>query len=511
MKKIIFYIILLFIFIYGVYIRYYELGTGSFWIDEGYSSIVSYFSYLNNFIPFLPNDKYDFGNYIFTFLQNISFKNFGISDYSARIPSFVLGILNMIIYFIFSKELLKNNKHKNIALLFMMFLFTFSTWQIIWSREARFYELLSFIYLSNTYLLWKYSLNNDFKYYLWFLVLTLIGVIFHPFCFGFFIVGLILFIYKIIKEREKNKYISLFGLIIVLLIYGIIDLGFKYISIKNLNITNSIPLLNSLGDFNYITYLYFYIESIYNQLGIIFISYIIGIGYYIYKGKVVEFIIFGLLIIINILFISYGYMAHTRYMFHLYSIITLIGGYSIINIIGYLLDDYIGKFKKSLIIITIIVSIVGIYKSYNLTILAQRFYYIDYTSPKPNFKMAYSYLEKNHPKSFIVSGFPHLCYWYNLKNVDICKYGIKINLTGSKNLDKNIIDAKYENYTNISYLNDIKEIDNIEKYYFVLDDLTIKNSLNKQFINNIINNCQLIYKDIGNNEPSNFLGIWHCK
>ena len=56
----------------------------------------------------------------------------------------------------------------------MMFIFTFSTWQIIWSREARFYEILSFIYLLDIYFLWKYFVKNNDSYFLYFLILSLI-------------------------------------------------------------------------------------------------------------------------------------------------------------------------------------------------------------------------------------------------------------------------------------------------------------------------------------------------
>ncbi len=510
MKKIIFYISMLVIFIYWIYIRYYELWTWSFWIDEWYSSIVSYFASLNNFIPYLASGKYDFSQYLFTFFQSISFYSFWISDYSARLPSFVFWIINILIYYLLSIELLKNNKNRYLATFSIMFVFIFSTWQIIWTREARFYELLSFLYLINIYFLWKYTLTNNFRYYLLFFIFALTWILFHPFCFWLILIWLIVLFYNIYKEKNYNKFSLILWFFIIWLIYLLIDIWFKYISSWDIYLSESIPKVNNINNYNYINYLLLYIKNLYNELWIIFITYSIWVIYMLYRKKIYEFLIFWLLVAINILIISYWYMAHTRYMFHLYSIITLIWWYNMFIFWEYLISKYNYRFKKIISVWIILLFTIWIYFTYNLTIVPQRFYYIDYTSPKPNFKMAYNYLNQNYKDSNIISWFPQLCYWYNINNTQKCKYAINVNLIWNKNLINELKELKYENYTNLEFINNLENIKNIENYYFLLDDLTIKNAINKNLIEDIIDKCDLFYKDIWNYESNNLLWIWHC-
>lgn len=203
-------------------------------------------------------------------------------------------------------------------------------------------------------------------------------------------------------------------------------------------------------------------------------------------------------------------MAHTRYMFHIYSIITFVWSLWIIIFLNFIIKSYKFEYKKIAILFLIILVIFSIIKTYKITLIPQRFYYIDYTSPKPNFKLAYQNIDIYFPNKKIISWFPHLCYWYNLDEKEKCSYAININLIWNKNIDKNLIIQKNENYTNIEYINNLNEIKKINQYIFVLDDLTIKNAINKELLNDIINNCNMIYKDVWDYEKSNFIWIWSC-
>lgn len=508
MKKIIFYISLSIIILYWIYLRFYELWTWSFWIDEWYSSIVSYFANSNNYLPILLSQKYDFSQYIFTFFQSISFSILWVSDFSARIPSFIFWILNIILYFIFSKEIFKHSKNKKIYIFIIMFLFVFSTWQIIWAREARFYEILSFIYLLSVYFLWKYFVKNKESYFLYFLFSALIWIFFHPFCFWLIITWFLLFIYKTYKKKDSSNIKKIIILFIIINIYLIIDLFVKYISNSNTDLTNIVKQANHLWEYNFLNYIIFYIKNIYSELWIVFISYIFMIIYFLKKWKYIEFILFWLLVILNIIVISNWYMAHTRYMFHLYSIITFIWSLWIIIFFNYLVKIYKFEYKKIFILILIFLFIFSIIKTYKITLIPQRYYYIDYTSPKPNFKLAYEHINKNLEWKKIISWFPHLCYWYNINENEKCNYWIKINLIWTK---KNINNSENEIYTNTKYLNNLDELKDIENYVFVIDDLTLKNTENKELLNDIINNCTMIYKDVWDYQKSNFIWIWSCK
>lgn len=226
------------------------------------------------------------------------------------------------------------------------------------------------------------------------------------------------------------------------------------------------------------------------------------------KRKYIEFILFWIIFLVNIIVLSYGYMAHTRYMFHMYSIITFVWSLWMILFANYIFQKL--NWKKIIIIILLALSIFSIIKTFNLTIIPQRFYYIDFTSPKPNFKMAYDFLRENNKEEKVVSWFPHLCYWYNIKEFKKCEYAININLTWNKKINDSLLKREKENYSNIRYIRNLEELESNKNYFFVLDDLSIKNMVNKQLFNDIINNCTMIYKDIWNYETSSFIWIWSC-
>ena len=308
-----------------------------------------------------------------------------------------------------------------------------------------------------------------------------------------------------------NEFDKIILLWIIIFIYFLIDLFIKYISIWNFEMKELIPNINKLWNYNFFNYSIFYIKSIYSELWIIFISYLFTQIYLVQKKKIYEFIIFWILVFINIVSISYWNFAHTRYMFHIYFIITLIWWYGIIILFSYI-NEFLNIKNKIIIILWLMFLLsLTIIKTYHLTIIPQRFYYIDYTSPKPNFKMAYNYIEENYSEYKIVSGFPHICYWYNLDKKSKCEKAINVNLIWDQNLNNNLEKKQKENYINLEYINSLKEIKNIQNYLFVMDDLTIKNAVNKKLINDIINNCIIIYKDVWDYEVSNFLWIWSCK
>lgn len=522
MNKYLFSFIIIIISLAWIFLRYYDLWLNSMWIDEWYSSIVSYYAYQNDFVPFLPSGRYDFSQYIFTLFQSISFDIFWYSDFSSRIVSFFFWIFTLILVIIFSNNFLQEHKYKNYGVIFITALFTFSTWQIIWSREARFYELLGFIYLTSIYTLWKYCQKYEYKYLLLFCFITLLWIIFHPFCFALLGIGFFIILYKIYEEylvskNLKNTFLQNYKWIIIFFIIIIIHLIvaniFKYISVWVMNIWNPFPTFFETSQDIKKWYTLFYIQNLWSELWVLFIAYIFWIIYFLFTKKIRECIIFWLIFVINFYIITQKwFMAHSRYMFHLYSIITIIGWYFIFLFSSYYIDIIIqskNKIKKILSFILMILLWLSITFTFQYTFFPKKIYYIDATSPKPDFKSTYELL-KDKKDMKIISWFPHMCFLYNVKNTWICEYALKVNLTGSTETLENIQSATNNDYTNTPYLNNLHNID-VTKYYFVLDDLTIKNAVHKDIIQNIKSNCNLIYSNKWNYEIENFIWIWKCE
>lgn len=507
MKKISFYFILILWVAYGIYLRWYELSTGSFWIDEWYSSLIAYFITQNNFLPKLAGGMYEFSQYFFHLFQAFSFSFLWFSDFSARLPSFFLSLLFMVLYYIFSLHLTKENRYKNIVVLFLMFLFLFSTWQIIWSREARFYEMLALFYLIVTFFLYKYIQTKREIYVMIFFVFLLIGLVFHHFFLAFIPIALLLFSYDFFSHKKMRPLLLLVG---ILFLYGGIQIFLKKISGAQVSIWSVFPEINYVKEYDFFTFFTFYIQVLIEQLGIIFYFYLMGILYFLFSKRWQEFLLFWWIFFINIIAISFWYFAHSRYIFHLFSIITLFWGYIIAMIWQYSIEKCKNIYGKIGVFVLMSAIFISIIQTFHLTFLPQRFYYIDATSPKPNFKTTYEYIQTTYPEAKIISWFPHMCFWYNREDRDKCAYALPMNLVGNSAFNKDILTRESEKYTAVKYIGDFWEIDT-EKYVFIFDDLTLKNTLEKDFVNQVIFQCPMIYKDVWNHQPENFIWVWKCQ
>lgn len=507
MKKISFYFILVLWVAYGIYLRWYELGTGSFWIDEWYSSLIAYFITQNNFLPKLAGGMYEFSQYFFHLFQALFFHFFWFSDVSARLPSFFISIVFIFLYYIFSLHLSKESRYKNVVVLFFMFLFLFSTWQIIWSREARFYEMLGFLYFIVTFFLYRYIQSKRQMYLSLFSIFLFFWLLFHHFFLAFIPIVLVLFFYDLFSRKDRK---SLFFLWTVLLWYGGIQLFLKIFSGGEVSIWSIIPKINSIEQYHFFTFFSYYLQVFIEQLWVIFYAYLLGIMYLLFSKKWQEFLLFGWIFLINIISISFWYFAHSRYMFHLFSLITLFWCYSIVMVWEYCMEKYKNIYGKIGIFVLMTAIFISIMQTFHFTLLPQRFYYIDATSPKPNFKNTYEYVKNTYPDTKIISWFPHMCFWYNSENFEKCVYALPMNLIWNTIFNEGIIKKGKENYTSIPYIEHFGQTDR-KNYVFIFDDLTLKNTIAKDLVSQIISECPMIYKDVWNQQVENFIWVWKCE
>lgn len=507
MKKISFYFILILWIAYGIYLRWYELATGSFWIDEWYSSLIAYFITQNNFLPKLAGGMYEFSQYFFHLFQALSFQLLWVSDVSARLPSFILSLVFILLYYIFSLHLTKENRYKNVAVLFLMFLFLFSTWQIIWSREARFYEMLWLLYLIVIFFLYRYIQTKRQIFLSIFFIFFFIWLLFHHFFLAFIPIVLVLFFYDLFSRKDGKP---LFFLWVALIWYAGIQLFLKIISGVDVSIWSVLPKINSIEQYDFFTFSPYYLQVFIEQLWVIFYAYLLGIMYLLFSKKWQEFLLFGWIFFINIIFISFWYFAHSRYVFHLFSLITLFWWYNVVMVWEYCMEKYKNIYGKIGVLVLMGAMFISIIQTFHFTVLPQRFYYIDATSPKPNFKNTYEYLKKTYPDIKIISWFPHMCLWYNSENFEQCAYTLPMNLIWNSTFNEGIIKRGRENYTAIPYIEHFGQIDK-KNYVFIFDDLTLKNAIKKDFIHQVISECPMVYKDIWNAESENFIWVWKCQ
>lgn len=143
--------------IMGITIRLYHLGSLSFWWDEIITSdIVKMIR--NSGIPLEPSGLvyYTRGflyHYLITFITFI----FGISEFSIRFLSVISGILIAVIAFLFTK------KYNKWLALFLFTFLVFSTYNIEFSRFARFYIFNSFLFISAFYVGYHFIIQPTIK------------------------------------------------------------------------------------------------------------------------------------------------------------------------------------------------------------------------------------------------------------------------------------------------------------------------------------------------------------
>ncbi len=520
MSKNIFFILLLTFFAWWVFLRSYDLWWASFWMDEWYSSITSYYAVSNNFAPILETWSYTFSRYFFTFFQWLSFDIFGISDLTARLPSLIFGVLIMVVSVLFAYELLQKHKYRLIWTIWISFLSFFSTWQIIWSRQARFYELLSLLLLLWIYLLYKFETSKKIIYFVLFSLTAWIWSIYHPFLFSLFAVGWIYIAYYFVIEllSKKDFKTTLFKNIkyaIVLLgwylLYYLVDLWFKYIETWWVQAHSWIPGTYDLPQHFIESYINFYTQILVSELGILYLAFILWFFYLVYIKKYAYLIIFAWIFLINFYVITQKWvMVHSRYMYHLFSIITIFWGYLLFLFLAYFYDKWISTkniFYKLLLRGVWWATLFMIIFSFNMNFLPKTTYYMDHTSPQPDFESAYEFVNENYPEKRIISWMPHICVWYNLDNQDKCQYALRVNITWRQSSEERILDKQEHNYTATPYIDDLSKINN---QIFVLENLSLTMSINKDIIDYVINNCDKIFEDFWNWQRYNYIWAWKC-
>jgi 4-amino-4-deoxy-L-arabinose transferase-like glycosyltransferase len=129
----------------GILLRWYRLGGQSLWLDEGYTALQSSLS-IPNLIGFARSETYP---PLFPLLQHVWTVLFGNSEAALRGVSSFCGILSLAVFYALAKKVLKDG----LAVALAVWLFSLSIVQIWYSREARTYELSSFLALVGLYVL----------------------------------------------------------------------------------------------------------------------------------------------------------------------------------------------------------------------------------------------------------------------------------------------------------------------------------------------------------------------
>lgn len=134
-----------------------------------------------------------------------SFELFGVTEWSARFPAFILGIVSIPVFYLTWRNIVS----ENVALIGAL-LIIFSSWHIFYSQFSRFYTGI-FLFGSLTYYLYyKAILSDSLKYLCWGMVANIVAILFHltsiliAASFAFFCIIVLLFKSTIASEYSKR-------------------------------------------------------------------------------------------------------------------------------------------------------------------------------------------------------------------------------------------------------------------------------------------------------------------
>ena len=186
-------LILLVIFLAGFFLRLYDLGGESLWLDETISLWISDSDVIERSSQEAQTPLY------YLILHNwINF--FGDSEFSVRFPSVIFGSLAVILMYILGKRLF----NKEVGVLSSLIL-SISAYNIYFSQEARPYSLFVFLFLLSFYSFLLILEKKDVRNSSFYIISNILMIYTH--IFGLFLVlaQTIYILYLFLsKKREKS-------------------------------------------------------------------------------------------------------------------------------------------------------------------------------------------------------------------------------------------------------------------------------------------------------------------
>jgi 4-amino-4-deoxy-L-arabinose transferase-like glycosyltransferase len=176
--------LLVLILLYAFILRVYALGVNPLWFDETISSVAAK-NIANTATPTFGSGLFYSRALVFHYLEGLFIALFGATDFVARFVSVLFGLSTVILAFFIGKEFSKESGV--IAALFTAFIFL----EVLYSRQARFYQTFQFLFFLTIFLLYKSRKSKRYAYLASIsLILTvqtqLAGLVLVPFFLFFF-------------------------------------------------------------------------------------------------------------------------------------------------------------------------------------------------------------------------------------------------------------------------------------------------------------------------------------
>lgn len=241
-------LILVFIVLVAVFLRFYQLGNipPSLTWDEaawGYNAYSLGINGKDEFGRFFPvNYLESFGDFkppMYAYLDVIPVKIFGLNEFATRFPSAFFGILTVILTYILVKRIFPNSKNKEKYALLSSFFLAISPWHILLSRAAFEANISSFFIVLG---IWSFLAGVQNKK--WYLVISAISFALSMYTFNtarivspILVILLTIFFRKKIFELKKEVVLAvIIGFLVLIPIFSFLFTPQASLRFKEVNI-----------------------------------------------------------------------------------------------------------------------------------------------------------------------------------------------------------------------------------------------------------------------------------
>lgn len=454
---------LFFIVVYGAFLRVYDIGKQSLWIDEGFTMMQEK-SIFEHGYPLLMSGNIEYKDVLFPYiLSGLRFLA-GENIQSFRLVAVFFGIASILVIYFLAKAYF----NKNIAL-FSAFLLSFSYWHIAWSRQIRSYSLFVFLFLL-AQLFYLYYEKSQNKKWLLLLLITLCFAILAKSNIGVIVtISFLIFIFYR-KKRVPYYIYSLFAA----LIGSFIALNYNF-------------LIKIFSPFHQNYLKYYVVDYLWQFYGLFFVLAAVGAYLHLKNNHQQEKQLTKLNILIFIssitFFAFFSLINQRRYLFFISPLIFIYASYCI----NFLTKE---KTRLTFLFFTLILLINQI-SFVSITFKPSAHYFLETYTPQPDFSAAYEHITHSNENSIIISAYPFLDYIYLGKS----DFALPISYSGLPNDSALLFSTEY--YTNSQRLftpSQILEIAGDSSVLIILDDMSISRS-DKSMVKFIQKNAALVFEN----------------
>lgn len=455
---------LILILLFAFFLRVYNLGHPSLWIDESTSAVAARMI-TEKGLPYFDSGLLYSRAYFFHYFQAF-FLLFGENDFMARLPSVIFGLLTVLLAYFIGKEYSKSGGI--IAALFTAVFYL----EVFYSRQARFYQLFQLLFFASLYFLYKSKKDARWLYpailtFILCLDTQIAGIILAP----FFIIHILIY------NKKYNKLFTIIPLAYII----------KYfIPAKSLSTAGQ-----EAEAINYASQYFRFTRNMYYLL-ILFIPGVIWA--YLKKKRLTILIILPSLIMLAGIFTLKTFALRYAYFFAFPIVLYT-------SMLLAFLCEKLGRYMILAILLILIFPSNIVYPYTYVNILKPVDYnYNDYSAPAVNLKDIPEEVKQILNEATVITYFSSTYEWYIGKPDYVLPFsmnGIGNDQISMINEDNQLVDE----YSGAPILTEKPK----EPYYLIADTFSVTKLKPEQqeFHTNLTQTCRIIYEN-----PT--VKIWEC-